>query len=108
MGCKWVFSLKQNANGSAERFKTRLVAKGYTHPYEIDFQETFAPISKLNTMKILISIAANLDWKLHQLDVKNTFLNGDPKEEVYMETPPGLEEKYNGECKLLKSLYGLK
>ena len=84
MGCKWVFNVKYRADGRIDRYKARLVAKGLTQTYGIDFQETFAPIAKLNTIRVLLSLAANLDWNLHQLDVKNAFLNGD-QEEVYME-----------------------
>ena len=91
MGCKWIFTIKYNANGSVNRYKVRLVAKGFTQTYGIDYQETFAPVAKLNTIQVLLSLAANLDWPPHQLDVKNAFLNGDLEDEVYMEIPPGFE-----------------
>jgi hypothetical protein len=69
-----------------------LVARGYSQTYDIDYGETFAPMDILNTVRILISWAANFGWPLHQLDVKNAFLHGDLQEEVYMEVPPGLIE----------------
>ena len=110
VGCKWIFTVKYNEDGSVNRFKARLVAKGFTQSYGIDYEETFAPVAKLNTIQVLPSLAANLDWPLHQPDVKNAFLNGDLAEEVYMEIPLGFETQTtrNKVCKLRRSLYGLK
>jgi hypothetical protein len=85
------------------------VAKGYTQTYGIDYQETFSPAAKLNTIWILLSLATNLDWPLHQFDVNNTFLQGDLKEEIYMDVPFGFAGRAESMvCRLTKSLYGLK
>ena len=84
--------------------------KGYTQTYGIDYQENFSPIAKLNTVRVLLSLAVNLDWPLNQFDVKNAFLHGDLEEEVYMHIPPGFKKsvKDGCVCHLQKALYGLK
>jgi Reverse transcriptase (RNA-dependent DNA polymerase) len=110
IGCKWVFKIKYNSDGIVERYKARLVVKNYTQTYGIDYQETFAPVAKMNTVRILFSLAVNQNWTLYQLDVKNAFLQRVLEEEVYMLIPPGHKEENNSNfvCKLKKSIYGLK
>src|SRR6266542_1166182 len=110
VGCKWVFTVKQTPEGKVDRYKARLVAKGYSQTYGIDYDETFAPVAKMSTVRTLISCATIFGWPLHQLDVKNAFLHGDLLEEVYMEISPGfMNQQASGKvCRLKKSLYGLK
>ena len=110
MGCRWVYSIKYLANGTFERCKARLVAQGYTPTYGVDYSKTFSPVAKIDTIRVLFSVATNKGWSLYQFDVKNAFLHGKIEEEVYMRAPPGYSGDYDrGEgCKLNKALYGLK
>lgn len=95
MGCKWVFNANYKVDGSVDQYQAKLVAKGFIQTYGIDYQETFASIAKLNTFRVLLSLATNSNWPLHQLDAKNAFLNGELDNEVYMEIPPGFENSSN-------------
>jgi len=89
IGCKWVYVVKVNPDGSVACLKSCLVAKGYAQTYGVDYSDTFSPVAKLASVRLFMSIVATNDWPLHQLDIKNAFLHGDLKEEVYMEQPPG-------------------
>jgi hypothetical protein len=74
--CKWVYKVKHNGDGSVNIYKTRLVAKGYAQTYGIDYEETYSPIAKMTTIRIIIAMATTKGWSLHQMDVKNVFLHG--------------------------------
>ncbi|CAM8931696.1 unnamed protein product [Rhodiola kirilowii] len=109
ISCKWVYRIKYNSNGSIERHKARLVILGNCQKEGIDYTETFAPVAKMTTVRIFLSVVAIRGWDLHQMDVHNAFLHVDLDEEVYMKPPPGLLNVPSGYvCRLQKSLYGLK
>eukprot|EP00253_Pinus_taeda_P022296 PITA_22296 len=110
IGVKWVYKTKCNAEGKIERHKERLVVKGYKQQYGRDYEETFAPVARMETVRAVSSIAAKNKWKVYQMDVKSAFLNGVLNEEVYIEHPLGYERKGQEHkvCRLKKSLYGLK
>ena len=93
IGCKWVYRLKYNQNGSINKFKARIVAKGYSQIEGIDYNETFAPVTSLATLRVMIALAASRDLEIHQMDVKSAYLNGDLKEEIYMKQPEGFVEE---------------
>src|SRR3954463_8655401 len=108
--CKWVYKIKRKSDGSIDRYKARLVAKGFKQRYDIDYEDTFSPVVKAATIRLVLSIVVSRGWSLRQLDVQNVFLHGVPEEEVYMKQPPGFESKNTPSyvCKLDKALYGLK
>jgi len=110
VGCKWVFKTKLDPKGNIERYKARLVAKGYTQKEGIDYQETFSPVSRKDSLRVLMALVAYFDLELHQMDVKTAFLNGDLHENVNMTQPEVFLSKGQEHlvCKLKKSIYGLK
>ena len=110
IGTKWIFKNKSNEHGTIIGNKSRLVAQGYTQVEGVDFDETFAPIARLESIRILLAIASHLNFKLYQMDVKNAFLNGMLQEEVYVEQPKGFVDPHRPDdvYKLKRALYGLK
>ena len=108
VGTRWVFALKRDGHGNVVRFKARLVAKGFMQREGVDYNETFAPVSKYTSVRVLLALAAAHGWDVQQLDVKTAFLQGDLQEEVYVQQPAGFEDGTSRVCLLRKALYGLK
>jgi len=110
IGCKWVYKVKHNTDGFVNICKARSVTKGYAQTYGIDYEETYNPIAKMTTVRVIIVMVATKGWSLHQMDVKNAFHHGDLHEEMYMEQPPGYVDQThpNLVCRLKKVLYDLK
>ena len=111
IGCKWVYKIKIRSDDTVDRYKARLVARGFTQEYGIDYEETFSPVARLSSVGTLISVSAARKWPLFQMDVKNAYLNGELSEEVYMKLPPGYSHPSgfpHRVFRLRRALYGLK
>ena len=110
IGTKWIFKNKMNEKGQIVRNKARLVCKGYAHIEGQDFDKTFAPVARMEAIKMFLAYACHKNFKVYQMNVKSAFLNGNLEEEVYMEQPEGfsLTDKSDYVCKFKKALYGLK
>jgi hypothetical protein len=110
LGCHWIFKKKLRTDGSIEKYKARLVVQGFGQKEGFDFFDTYAPVARITTIRMILALASIHKLLIHQMDVKTAFLHGDLEEEIYMKQPegfivPGQENKV---CKLVKSLYGLK
>uniref|UniRef100_A0AAV1VBL0 Reverse transcriptase Ty1/copia-type domain-containing protein n=1 Tax=Peronospora matthiolae TaxID=2874970 RepID=A0AAV1VBL0_9STRA len=109
IGTKWVFKIKRKADGAIEKYKARLVAKGFKQQYGIDYTETFSPVVKYVTLRMVVAITKYFDWTLDQLDVVTAFLYGEMKEKVFCAIPEGVEVDEDFDCfELVKAIYGLK
>lgn len=108
--CGWIHTVKLKADGSVDKLKSRLVARGSEQEEGVDFIETYSPVVRTSTIRVVLNVAVAKNWKVRQFDVKNAFLHGDLLEEVFIEQPPGFVDatKPNHVCRLHKALYGLK
>lgn len=108
--CKWIFTVKYRAEGFVERYKARLVARGFNQKYGLDCSETFGAVIRLITIRLVLDVAVKKNWRIHQLDINNVFLHGTLEDEVYVFQPPGFVDKDlpHYVCRLNKALYKLK
>jgi hypothetical protein len=107
---KWIYKIKHAADGSVKKYKAIFVARGFSQVEGINYEETFSPVAQYTSICTIIALATSMGWKVHQMDVQTTFLNGDIDEEFYIEQPEGfvIPDEKTHVCRLKKSLYGLK
>jgi transposase InsO family protein len=108
VGSKWVFRQKRGPDGTIQKYKARVVAQGFTQVEGVDYDETFAPVAKLSSLRAILALAAELNWEVHQMDVKSAYLNGVLEEEIFMEPPPGFDVPDGMVLRLIKAVYGTK
>ena len=110
IGLKWVYKVKRDEHGNIVRHKARLVAKGYVQRAGVDYDEVFAPVARMESVRLMLAVAAHQGWEVHHMDVKSAFLNGDLQEEVYVSQPAGfiIQGAEHKVLKLKKALYGLR
>ena len=107
LGYKWIFKMKLKADGSIDKYKVRLVVKGYKQKEGVDYFDTYSPVTRITSIRMLMAIAVLHNLEIHQMDVKSTFLNGELNDEMYMEQPEGfiVPSQEKKVCRLVKSLY---
>jgi Reverse transcriptase (RNA-dependent DNA polymerase) len=110
ISCKWIYKVKRRSDGSVEHYNTRLVAKGYNEEAGTDYVETYGPVIRATTIRVILSLVVSSNWPIRQLDVFNTFLNGNLTKMIYMHQPQGFADPSHPDyvCLLHKSLYDLK
>ena len=110
IGCKWVFKIKYNGDGTINKYKARLVAQGFMQRKRFDYNKTFSPVAKMTSIRVILAVAAHAGWTVHQMDVNSAYLNGDIDKDIFMSQPPGFQDKKypNWVCLLGKGLYGIK
>jgi len=107
---RWLYKVKHAVDGNVEKYKARFVARGFSQREGVDYEETFAPVARYSSIRVVISIASEMGWSIHQMDVKTAFLNDIIEEEIYIEQSQGFEvhDRETHVCKLKKAMYGLK
>jgi hypothetical protein len=108
VGSKWVFRIKLGPNSAILKYEACVVAQGFTQIEGVNYNETFAPVAKLASLRVILALAAELDLEVHQMDIKSAYLNGELKEDIFMKPPPGFDVPDSMVLKLVKALYGTK